>query len=73
MGVTHGTLKPLVKSSGPYHEMRWNVGFLAVVLIMAGPHRKDFDPHRRIRFLHVLREARPVCKTRNQFTGNTLN
>jgi hypothetical protein len=25
MGVTYGNLKPIVKGSGHYHEMRWNV------------------------------------------------
>ncbi len=29
---------------------------------------KDFDPHWRIRFFHILQEVRPVCKTRNHFT-----
>jgi len=42
-------------------------GFLAVVRIMSGPHVKDFDPHWRIRFFHILQEVRPVCKTRNHF------
>lgn len=26
MRVTYCTFKPIVKGSGPYHEMRWNVG-----------------------------------------------
>ncbi len=34
---------------------------------MSGPHVKDFDPHWRIRFFHILQEVRPVCKTRNHF------
>jgi hypothetical protein len=25
MRVTYGHLKPIVKGSGPYHEMQWNV------------------------------------------------
>jgi hypothetical protein len=43
-------------------------GFLAEVRLMSGPHVKDVDPHWKIRFLHILQEVRPVCKTRNQFT-----
>jgi hypothetical protein len=27
MRVTYGHLKPIVKGSGPYHEIRWNVEF----------------------------------------------
>jgi putative transposase len=36
---------------------------------MGGPHVKNFDLNRRIGFLHILQEVRPVCKTRNQFTA----
>ena len=43
-------------------------GFLQAVLIIGGPHVKHVDPDGRIRFLHILQEVRPVCKTRNQFS-----
>jgi hypothetical protein len=42
-------------------------GFLQAVLIVGGPHVKNLDPDGRIRFLHILQQVRPDCKTRNQF------
>jgi hypothetical protein len=38
--------------------------------MMGGPHVKKVDSRWRIRFLHMLQEVRPVCKTRNQFKIN---
>jgi hypothetical protein len=35
---------------------------------MGGPHVKKVDSRWRIRFLHILQEVRPICKTRNQFS-----
>ena len=43
-----------------------------MVLIMGGPHVKNVDSHWRIRFLHILQEVRPVCKTRNQFDSTDI-
>jgi hypothetical protein len=32
MGVTRSNLKPIVKGSGRYHEIRWNVAFSCVMV-----------------------------------------
>jgi type I restriction enzyme M protein len=42
-------------------------GFLAVVLMLGGPHVKKVDSHGSIQIFPILQEVRPVCKTRNQF------
>jgi hypothetical protein len=42
-------------------------GFLAVVLMMCGPHVKKVVRLGVSRLLRILQEVRPVCKTRNQF------
>jgi hypothetical protein len=45
---------------------------LQAMLIVGGPHVKNLDPNGRIRFLHILQQVRPDCKTRNQFYGKTM-
>jgi hypothetical protein len=32
MRVTYGHLKPIVKGSGPYHEIRWNVEIISYII-----------------------------------------
>jgi hypothetical protein len=42
-------------------------GSCAVVLLMEGPHLKNFDGDWGNKFLHILQQVRAICKTRNQF------
>jgi hypothetical protein len=42
---------------------------LQAVLIIGRPHVKNFAPDERIKFLHILQQVRPVCKTHNQFNS----
>jgi hypothetical protein len=47
MGVTRSNLKPIVKGSGRYHEIRWNVEKSSSYLTVISPNRSK-ELHREI-------------------------